>query len=115
MSAMALESTLVHRRGAIAPAPPARRYTQGEIEAVYRVIAEGRDMRHFLPDPIDPDVVARLLQAAHQAPSVGLMQPWRFVRVTDPTLRRDIHALVAEERQHTAAPLGARGGTGSCL
>lgn len=59
------------------------RYSDGDIEAVYRVIAERRDVRHFLPDPVDPGLLARLLAAAHLAPSVGFMQPWRFVRVTD--------------------------------
>ncbi len=66
-------------------------------------------MRHFLPDPIDPAVLARLLEAAHRGPSVGLMQPWRFVRITDDGLRNRIHALVADERQRTAEVLGPRG------
>ncbi|MGH8613763.1 MAG: 5,6-dimethylbenzimidazole synthase [Gammaproteobacteria bacterium] len=88
---------------------PGHRFTIEEIEVVYRVIAERRDMRHFLPDPIDPAVLARLLAAAHHAPSVGLMQPWRFVRVTDQELRQQIHALVSEERQRTAEALGSRG------
>jgi cob(II)yrinic acid a,c-diamide reductase (EC 1.16.8.1) len=51
---------------------------------VYRVIRERRDMRHFLPDPVDSATLLRLLGAAHQAPSVGLMQPWRFIRITRP-------------------------------
>ncbi|MGH8567134.1 MAG: 5,6-dimethylbenzimidazole synthase [Gammaproteobacteria bacterium] len=84
------------------------RYPAQDIAAIYRVIAERRDMRHFLPDSIDPAVLGRLLEAAHQAPSVGLMQPWRVVRVTDPALRREIHRLVDEERQRTADALGQR-------
>jgi 5,6-dimethylbenzimidazole synthase len=84
------------------------RYTEAEIEAVYRVIRERRDMRHFRSDPVEPAVLARLLAAAHQAPSVGLVQPWRFVRITDPELRRDIHALMEEERLRTAEALGER-------
>lgn len=85
------------------------RYSDREIETVYRVLAERRDVRHFLPDPVDPRLLARLLTAAHLAPSVGYMQPWRFVRVTDPTLRADIHRLVEEERSRTAQALGERG------
>jgi 5,6-dimethylbenzimidazole synthase len=50
-----------------------------------------------------------LLQAAHAAPSVGLMQPWRFIRITDELLRKRIHALVDEERTLTARALGPRG------
>ncbi len=53
-------------------------------------------------------MLARLLQAAHAAPSVGLMQPWRFIRITDAALRRRIHALVDEERPRTAEALGER-------
>lgn len=84
------------------------RYSEADRAAVYRAIAERRDMRHFLPDPVDPDTLQRLLEAAHRAPSVGLMQPWRFIRITRPDLRRDIHALVEVERQRTAEALGER-------
>ncbi|AKH37186.1 MULTISPECIES: 5,6-dimethylbenzimidazole synthase [Nitrosomonas] len=83
----------------------------GELErdAIYRVIAERRDMRHFIPGSVDPVVLKRLLAAAHQAPSVGLMQPWRFVRITDPQLRNALASLVEEERVRTAAALAERG------
>jgi 5,6-dimethylbenzimidazole synthase len=84
------------------------RYSDTERAAVYRVIAERRDMRHFLNDPIPAEVLQRVLQAAHQAPSVGLMQPWRFIRITDSALRTQIHALVETERQLTAQALGER-------
>lgn len=75
---------------------------------MYRAIAERRDMRHFLPDPVAPDVLQRLLWAAHHAPSVGYMQPWRFIRITDRALRVALHALVEEERLATAQALGER-------
>ncbi|WP_238950610.1 5,6-dimethylbenzimidazole synthase [Mycobacterium sp. IDR2000157661] len=66
-------------------------------------------MRRFVPDAeVAETVLARLLQAAHAAPSVGLMQPWRFIRITDTALRRSIHRLVDEERLRTAEALGAR-------
>jgi 5,6-dimethylbenzimidazole synthase len=84
------------------------RYPPEDFAAIYRVIAERRDMRHFLPDPVDSTVLARLLEAAHRVSSVGLMQPWRFVRVTDQMRRRQTHALVIEERQRTAKALGSR-------
>jgi 5,6-dimethylbenzimidazole synthase len=80
-----------------------------ERQAVYRAIAERRDMRKFVPGAaVAEDVLARLLQAAHAAPSVGLMQPWRFIRITDSGLRSRIHALVDEERMRTAEALGPR-------
>ncbi|MEB3050115.1 5,6-dimethylbenzimidazole synthase [Mycolicibacter sp. MYC123] len=84
-------------------------FTTQERQAVYRVIAERRDMRRFVAgSTVDPDVLARLLTAAHAAPSVGLMQPWRFVRITDDVLRQRIHTLVDEERLRTAHALGER-------
>lgn len=84
-------------------------FTAEERRAVYRVINERRDMRRFSPDSTIPEpVLARLLAAAHAAPSVGLMQPWRFLRITDDGLRDKIHALVDEERRQTAVALGAR-------
>lgn len=85
------------------------RFNEEERAAIYRVIAKRRDMRHFLPDPVDPTVLKRLLAAAHQAPSVGLMQPWRFIRITDTELRSKIAALVEEERRRTADALKERG------
>lgn len=84
-------------------------FSAAEREAIYRVIAKRRDMRHFRPDPVDPAVLKRLLAAAHQAPSVGLMQPWRFIRITDPKLRSAMATLVDEERKRTAVALGQRG------
>ncbi len=84
------------------------RFTDPEIAAVYKAIAERRDVRHFLPDPLDPALLQRLLQAAHLAPSVGFMQPWRFIRISDRALRDDIHALVEEERIATAHALNER-------
>jgi len=65
-------------------------------------------MRHFLPEPVDSEILHRILQAAHQAGSVGLMQPWRFIRISDPALREKIHALVEQERHETAAALKQR-------
>ena len=84
------------------------RFSDPEIAAVYRAIAERRDMRHFRPDPVDPALLQRLLWAAHHAPSVGFMQPWRFIRVTSRALREQMHALVETERQATAQALGER-------
>jgi 5,6-dimethylbenzimidazole synthase len=83
-------------------------FSQEQISAIYRVMAARRDMRHFSPDPLDDALLERLLGAAHLAPSVGLMQPWRFVRVRDARLRRNIHTMVDSERRETARALGER-------
>jgi 5,6-dimethylbenzimidazole synthase len=83
-------------------------FPPSEIDGVYRAIRERRDMRHFLATPIDPAQLQRFIRAAHQAPSVGLMQPWRFIRITDRRLRQDIHAHVDDERIRTAHALDQR-------
>lgn len=84
------------------------RFSDTERAAIYRVITERRDMRHFLPNPVDPIILKRLLTAAHQAPSVGLMQPWRFIRITDTQLRSTIASMVEEERHRTAEALAEK-------
>jgi 5,6-dimethylbenzimidazole synthase len=84
------------------------RFSEEEIAAVYKAIAERRDIRHFLPDPIAPELLERLLGAAHFAPSVGFMQPWRFIRISDSELRAGIHRLVEQERSNTAQALDER-------
>ena len=83
-------------------------FSAEERAGVYRAIAERRDMRHFLNNPVAPELLTRILQAAHQAGSVGLMQPWRFIRITDLQLRKRIHQLVEAERQLTAVALQER-------
>ena len=51
------------------------RYSEDEIAAVYRVIRERRDMRHFAPGPHPAGLIERLIEAAHHAPSVGSPPP----------------------------------------
>jgi 5,6-dimethylbenzimidazole synthase len=84
------------------------RFSDAECAAVYRAIYERRDMRHFLPDAVAPEILTRLLDAAHHAPSVGFMQPWRFIRISCPELRKAIHNLVEQERISTAKALNER-------
>lgn len=84
-------------------------FSAAERAGVYRAIAERRDMRHFVAGEIEPVLLGRLLEAAHMAPSVGLMQPWRFIRITRSDLREAIAEQVDEERQRTARELGERG------
>ena len=83
-------------------------FSPQERAAVYRAIGERRDMRHFAGGEVAPELLSSLLSAAHQAPSVGLMQPWRFIRITRAELRTAIAALVGEERRRTAQALGER-------
>ena len=85
------------------------RYSEPEIDALWRVLRERRDMRHFVAgQPLPDGCLERLIDAAHLAPSVGYMQPWRFLRITDPALRRGIQTLVEAERLKTADALPSR-------
>jgi 5,6-dimethylbenzimidazole synthase len=69
-------------------------YNEAEREAVYRVIAERRDVRRgFLDVPLPDDLIGRLLAAAHSAPSVGLMQPSRFILIRDFGIRKKVHQI----------------------
>ena len=83
-------------------------FSLSEQQAVYRAIHERRDMRHFSGGSVPDSQLLRLLSAAHHAPSVGFMQPWRFIRVRSRLVRESVHALVEQERLLTAAALGTR-------
>jgi nicotinate-nucleotide--dimethylbenzimidazole phosphoribosyltransferase len=86
--------------------PDGHRYPDEQREAVYRVIAERRDVRQgFLPDPVPADMLRRVLAAAHQAPSVGFSQPWDFIVITDRARREQIAALARRHRDEFAADL----------
>ncbi len=86
------------------------RFSDAEIEALWRAMRERRDMRHFATDaaPLPEGLINRLVHAAHLAPSVGYMQPWRFIRITDPALRVRLHEAVESERLRTARKLPSR-------
>ena len=83
-------------------------FPDADKQAVYRAIYERRDMRHFSGGAVGDEVLQRLLAAAHHAPSVGFMQPWRFIRVRNQTLRNQLHTLVEQERLLTARAMGER-------
>ena len=84
-------------------APPA-------IGAFYQVIGARRDVRNgFRPDPVDSSMLTRVLAAAHQAPSVGLSQPWDFIVLRGAAVRERVHALALKQQEIFAASLpGAR-------
>ncbi len=74
-----------------------------ERDAVYRCIFARRDIRgQFLPDPVDEAVLARVLRAAHHAPSVGFMQPWDFLVIRDEGVRRRVHAAFTDASAEAA-------------
>lgn len=72
-------------------------------DAVYRAIQSRRDVRdQFRGDPIPDDVLRRLLEAAHQAPSVGFMQPWNFIVVRDKALLEQVHTAFSKANAEAA-------------
>lgn len=82
----------------------ARVFSLAERQALYDVIAHRRDVRNeFLPDPIDPQVLRRILQAAHAAPSVGLSQPWNFILIRDANRRDQVWQAFARANSEAQA------------
>ncbi|HEX4352813.1 MAG TPA: 5,6-dimethylbenzimidazole synthase [Polyangiales bacterium] len=79
-------------------------FAEDAKRAVYDAIELRRDVRHFRPGvAIDPDVLMRILGAAHRAPSVGLSQPWGFVIVRDRAVRTRIRESFLRARALEAA------------
>jgi 5,6-dimethylbenzimidazole synthase len=79
-------------------------FTAEEQAAVYKCIFNRRDIRgQFLPEPVPDGVLARILRAAHHAPSVGFMQPWDFVIVRDRAVKQRIHAAFQAAHDEAAA------------
>lgn len=79
-------------------------FSDVERAAVYRAIFTRRDVRsQFLPDPVADDVLARLLTAAHHAPSVGFMQPWNFLVLRDPARRAAVQRAFARANAEAEA------------
>ncbi|MEU9010206.1 nicotinate-nucleotide--dimethylbenzimidazole phosphoribosyltransferase [Streptomyces sp. NPDC048479] len=91
---------------AAAGTAPAPGYDDAEREAVLRVMRERRDIRNgFRSDPIPHEVLLRVLEAAHTAPSVGHSQPWDFVVIRSAETRRTMHELAQRQREAYAKSL----------
>lgn len=72
--------------------------------AVYQAIFSRRDVRgQFLPTPVADEVLARVLMAAHHAPSVGFMQPWNFLLVRSSTVKARVHGIFQKANDEAAA------------
>ena len=81
-------------------------FTDEERNGLYKAIHTRRDVRaRFTRKPIPDGVLARILRAAHHAPSVGFSQPWNFILVADPATRSRIKGSFDEERARSSAML----------
>lgn len=101
-------------------------FSEAEKQAVYRAIEQRRDIRRFRSEQISDDILQRILQAAAHAPSVGYMQPWNFLLISNAQIRSDIHnafmvandeakEMFADERKDAYAALKLEGITESAL
>ncbi|MFF1723098.1 nicotinate-nucleotide--dimethylbenzimidazole phosphoribosyltransferase [Streptomyces sviceus] len=91
-------------RPSTGPAAPA--YDDAEREAVLKVMRERRDIRNgFRSDPIPHEVLLRVLEAAHTAPSVGHSQPWDFVVIRSAETRAAMQDLAQRQREAYAKSL----------
>ncbi|WP_330292296.1 nicotinate-nucleotide--dimethylbenzimidazole phosphoribosyltransferase [Streptomyces sp. NBC_00576] len=103
-STAAVEAAVEEVRQSTGPAAPG--YNDAEREAVLKVMRERRDIRNgFRSDPIPHDVLLRVLEAAHTAPSVGHSQPWDFVVIRSAETRGTMHELAARQREAYAKSL----------
>ncbi|MDW4909913.1 nicotinate-nucleotide--dimethylbenzimidazole phosphoribosyltransferase [Streptomyces sp. ADMS] len=100
------ESTAAVEDLRVSTGPAAPGYDDAEREAVLKVMRERRDIRNgFRSDPIPHDVLLRVLEAAHTAPSVGHSQPWDFVVIRSAETRGTMHELAARQREAYARSL----------
>lgn len=83
------------------------RFSEEERRGVYRAIYERRDVRsQFLPLPVPDEVLVRILDAAHHAPSVGFMQPWDFLVIRDASIRQEVFRNFAFANRRAAEAYG---------
>ncbi|GDX37975.1 5,6-dimethylbenzimidazole synthase [Methylocystaceae bacterium] len=90
---------------------PTLKFDDSEREAVYRAIYTRRDVRNeFLENNVPHDVLMRILDAAHHAPSVGLMQPWNFIVIRDPKIREGAYSVFqqAAKKEEALLPIEQR-------
>ncbi len=78
-------------------------FAEAEREAIHKVMRGRRDIRSFLPQPIPDEVLRRILEMAHLAPSVGFMQPWNFILISSVQLRLQIKGLFEETNERELA------------
>lgn len=79
-------------------------FSRDERAAIYRCIAERRDVRrNFLPTPVPDDVLGRVLAAGHAAPSVGFLQPWNFILIRDAATKAALHGAFTRANGEAAA------------
>ncbi len=79
------------------------KFTDEEKKGLYKAIHSRRDVRsHFTTKAIEDEVLSRILNAAHHAPSVGFSQPWNFILVKDTQTKAKIKKSFEEEKEKSS-------------
>ena len=79
------------------------KFSDEEKNGLYKAIYSRRDVRsHFTSDPIEDEVLTKILNAAHHAPSVGFSQPWNFILIKDYETRNNIKESFEIERKRSS-------------
>ena len=79
------------------------KFTTEEKNGLYKAIHSRRDVRsHFTSKPIEDEILTRILNAAHHAPSVGFSQPWNFILIKDPKTKKNVKESFEEERERSS-------------
>lgn len=81
---------------------PLYQFSEIKKRGLYDAIYKRRDVRRFLSDPVPKDVLARILDAAHHAGSVGFMQPWNFLIIQDKKIREAVYQNFLAANQQAA-------------
>jgi len=82
---------------------------EAEAKAFYETMNLRRTVRMFSDEPVSRETIEWCIRAAGTAPSGANKQPWRFVAISDPTLKRTIReGAEAEEREFYASRASAR-------
>ena len=78
-------------------------FTTEEKNGLYKAIHSRRDVRsHFISKPIEDEILSRILNAAHHAPSVGFSQPWNFILIKDPKTKKRVKESFEKERERSS-------------
>ena len=81
----------------------ADKFTIEEKKGLYKAIHSRRDVRsHFTSKPIEDEILSRILNAAHHAPSVGFSQPWNFILIKDPQTKLKVKESFKKERENSS-------------
>ena len=78
-------------------------FTSEEKSGLYKAIHSRRDIRsHFTSKQIEDEILSKILNAAHHAPSVGFSQPWNFILIKDSQTKARIKKSFEKEKESSS-------------